>query len=398
MTLTITPTIKNNVLLTVNPAGCREAIQQQIEYVKARGPYQGPKKVLVIGASSGYGLASRISLAFGAGAASLGVSYDKGPTTAKKLGTAGWYNIIYFQEAASLTGQRHQTLIGDAFSAEMKQAVIDKIKSDFAGSIDLVVYSLASGKREMEDGTVYRSVIKAIGERVEGSTVDLANDQLIDVTVPAATAEEIVATKLVMGGGDWYDWLVALKDAGVLAPGAKTINYSYLGSPLTYPFYRDGTLGVAKDDLDDKRLLIQDLLESIQGEALVSVSKAIVSKASMVIPFFSVYCTALFDVMDRHDCHETAIMHKDRLFREMVYGQQREVDDQGRLRPDAWELAPSIQTETQQLVHELLTHGLNPDLKGYRLLKGEFLELNGFNSESTVELDLTLADLQQLHP
>ena len=311
--------IRGNVALGVNPLGCRQEVLNEIDYVKNKGTFAGPKKVLIIGASSSYGLATRISLAFGAGADTIGVSFEKGPKNERNLGTAGWYNNIAFREAAEKEGLIAKNFVQDAFSHESKQAVIAYIKNEFGGKVDLVVYSLASGRRTDPDtGETFTSAIKSLGEPVVGPNINMQNHAFYTETLEPATAEEIAGTVKVMGGEDWQLWMEALKEADVLADGVLTTNYSYLGTELNRPYYGGGTLGLAKADCDEKAKTINALLADINGKAQIVVATAVTTKASSVIPFFPVYCIGLYKVMTEKGTHETPIMHIDRIYRDMV--------------------------------------------------------------------------------
>ncbi|AMB99506.1 trans-2-enoyl-CoA reductase [Aerococcus urinaehominis] len=392
-------TMRGNVLMGVNPLGCKQEVYNQINYVKKNGSYQGPKKVLVLGASSSYGLATRISTAFGAGADTIGVSYEKGPKSERNLGTPGWYNNIAFKQAAEADGLIAKNIIGDAFTDELKQEVIDYIKEDFGGQVDLVVYSLATGRRtDPETGQVYTSAIKAIGQEVVGPDINLQKETFYQKTLAAASQEEIDETVKVMGGEDWLIWMKTLKEAGVLADGVKTVIYSYLGSDLNRAYYHDGTLGRAKADCDAKAGEINNLLADIDGQALVCVSTAVTTKASSVIPFFPVYCLALYKVMAEAGKHETPIMHKHRIYRDMIYGDQPLYDDEGRLRPDAWELDPDIQAKTTELVQQINEDNFNTDFTAYDLFMHEFYNLNGFDVAGYQEKNIEIDQLQALEP
>ncbi|XJS10840.1 bifunctional NADH-specific enoyl-ACP reductase/trans-2-enoyl-CoA reductase [Aerococcaceae bacterium WGS1372] len=279
--------MRGNVSIGVNPIGCKQEVHNQIQYVKEQGTYEGPKRVLIIGASSSYGLATRISLAFGAGADTIGVSFEKGPKSERNLGTAGWYNNIYFKQAAEAEGLVAKNFVQDAFSHQTKQDVIDYIKSEWDGKIDLVVYSLASSVRfDPDTGERFNSVIKSIGEEVVGPDVNIQKQEFYEQVLEPATEEEIADTVKVMGGEDWLLWIEALKDADVLDEGVLTVNYSYLGSKLNHPYYGGGTLGQAKADCDVKAGEINELLEDIHGKANIVVATAVTTKASSVIPFF----------------------------------------------------------------------------------------------------------------
>lgn len=389
--------MRGNVSFGVNPIGCKQDVLNQIDYVKEQGHYEGPKKVLIIGASSSYGLASRINLAFGAGADTIGVSFEKGPKSERNLGSAGWYNNIYFKQAAEKEGLIAKNFVQDAFSHQTKQDVIDYIKAEFGGKIDLVVYSLASGIRiNPETGERINSVIKSIGQNVVGPNVNIEKQEFYEQVLEPATEEEIADTVNVMGGEDWLFWMQALKEADVLADGVQTTNYSYLGSDLNKPYYGDGTLGRAKADCDEKAVHINDLLTDINGKATVIVATAVTTKASSVIPFFPVYCMGLYRVMADNGTHETPIMHIDRTFRDMVYGDKAEYDELGRLRPDSWELDPEVQAQTEALIKEINESNFNSDKTGYSMFMKEFMNLSGFDVDGYVEEAVTIDDLKAL--
>ena len=389
--------IRGNVALGVNPLGCKQEVLNQIEYVKNKGTYQAPKKVLIIGASSSYGLATRISLAFGAGADTIGVSFEKGPKNERNLGTAGWYNNIAFREAAEKEDLIAKNFVQDAFSHESKQEVIAYIKNEFGGKVDLVVYSLASGRRTDPDtGETYTSAIKSLGEPVVGPNINMQNHAFYTETLEPATAEEIAGTVKVMGGEDWQLWMEALKEADVLADGVLTTNYSYLGTELNRPYYGGGTLGLAKADCDEKAKTINGLLADINGKAQIVVATAVTTKASSVIPFFPVYCIGLYKVMTEKGTHETPIMHIDRIYRDMVYGENAEYDEAGRLRPDSWELDSDTQAKTKALIQQLNKENFNTDMAAYDLLYKEFSILSGFMVDNYVEQDVTIEELKAL--
>lgn len=389
--------IRGNVALGVNPIGCKQEVLNQIDYVKSKGTFKGPKKVLIIGGSSSYGLASRINLAFGAGADTIGISYEKAPRSKRSLGTPGWYNNIAFREAAEKEGLIAKNFVQDAFSHETKQEVIDYIKNEFGGKIDLVVYSLASGRRNDPDtGETYTSVIKAIDEPVVGPNIEIQTEEFYTQTLEPATEEEIENTVKVMGGEDWLLWMKALKEADVLEDGVLTTNYSYLGTELNHAYYGGGTLGRAKADCDIKAAEINELLTDINGKAQMVVATAVTTKASSVIPFFPIYCIALYKIMEEKGTHETPIMHIDRIYRDMVYGENPEYDDQGRLRPDSWELDSDTQARTKELIQKINEENFNTDMTAYDLFIKEFSNLNGFMVDGYEEEEVTLEELKEL--
>ncbi|MGO4937753.1 enoyl-ACP reductase FabV [Fundicoccus sp. Sow4_H7] len=386
--------LRGNVSFGVNPIGCKQEVLNQINYVKEQGNYEGPKKVLILGASSSYGLATRISLAFGAKADTIGVSFEKGPKSERNLGTAGWYNNIYFKQFAEAEGLVAKNFVGDAFSHEMKQEVIDYIKEEFGGKVDLVVYSLASGVRvDPDTGERYNSVIKSIGQTVVGPHIDISKNEFQEHTLDPATEEEIADTVKVMGGEDWQIWMEALKEADVLADNVLTVNYSYLGSDLNRPYYGDGTLGRAKADCEVKADNINELLADINGKATIVVATAVTTKASSVIPFFPVYCLGLYRIMEDKGTHETPIMHQDRIYRDMLYGNNPEYDDKGRLRPDNWELDPEVQKATEELILTINQDNFASDKTGYDTFMKEFNNLSGFDVDNYQAEEVTLEEL-----
>ncbi len=341
----IEPKIRGFICTTSHPVGCEENVRRQIAYVKEQGKTEGPKKVLVIGASAGYGLSSRIEAAFGCGAATIGVIFDK-PASGKRTGTAGWYNTAAFEKCAAENGLYAKTINGDAFSKEVKEETIALIRKDL-GQVDMVVYSLAAPRRAMEDGTVYSSVLKTTGEAYTNKTIDLKTRTISDVTIEPATEEEIHNTVKVMGGEDWEDWIRALRSAGVLAQGAITLAYSYIGPQLTHPMYYDGSIGAAKQHLYEtaRRLTASDL----DVRAYVSVNKALVTQSSAAIPIVPLYISILYKIMKKAGTHEGCIQQMERLFREKLFGSPGPVVDENQLiRMDDWEMREEIQREVAQ--------------------------------------------------
>jgi enoyl-[acyl-carrier protein] reductase/trans-2-enoyl-CoA reductase (NAD+) len=372
----IHPQIQGCVARNCHPMGCRAAVLQQIEQVRAAGPFNGPKRVLVLGASSGFGLASRIALTFGAGADTLGVSFERGPSD-KGLGSAGWYNNIWFRQAAEQAGRIAVNLIGDAFSDTMRQQDIDVIRQQL-GQVDLVVYSLASGVRVMPDGTQVRSVLKTTGQPLQGWGLDLEHDALVQQSLVPATPEEIRDTVTVMGGEDWQRWMQALQQADCLAPGARTVAYSYIGPESTYPLYRDGTIGYAKEHLHATAETINLQLAGIGGHAWVSVCKALVTKASVFIPVLPVYLGLLMGVMKERGVHEGCIEQMQRLFADKMYGPRGVVADGNRLiRMDDHELEPAVQAAVSALWPKVTPENFRT-LGDFAGLRQEFMQLNGF--------------------
>ena len=373
----IKPRVRGFMCVTTHPTGCEANVKSQIDYVKANGVIDnGPKKVLVIGASTGYGLASRITAAFGSGAATLGLFFEK-EGTERKPGTAGWYNSAGFHKYAEAEGLYAKSINGDAFSDEIKQKTIETIKADL-GQVDLVVYSLASPVRQHpKTGELHRSTLKPIGKDVVQRAADTDKGILKDVAVTAASQEEIDNTVAVMGGEDWQMWIDALDQAGVLADGAKTTAYTYIGEKVTWDIYWHGTIGQAKQDLDKRVINLRDKLAARGGDARVSVLKAVVTQASSAIPVMPLYLGLLFKVMKEDGSHQGCIEQIDLLFRESLYGNSPQLDDEGRLRADYLELRPEIQEKVEQLWDNINDDNLFElsDMAGY---KHEFLKLFGF--------------------
>jgi enoyl-[acyl-carrier protein] reductase/trans-2-enoyl-CoA reductase (NAD+) len=390
----IQPKVRGFICTNAHPKGCAANVKQQIDYIKQQGVIaNGPKRVLVIGASTGYGLASRITAAFGCGAKTLGIFFEKEPD-AKRTGTAGWYNSAAFYQYATAAGLYAKQINGDAFSDEIKQKTIDTIKADM-GQVDLVVYSLASPRRQHpKTGVVHNSVLKPIGQAVTQRGVNTDKQIVEEVTLPQATEEEITNTVAVMGGEDWQMWIDALLAAGVLSDGAQTTAYTYLGEKLTWDIYWNGTIGAAKKDLDRSRALIDSKLAVIHGKSYVSVLKALVTQASAAIPIMPLYLSLLYKIMKEKGGHEGCIEQINRLFREALYNPARQLDAEGRLRVDDKELRPEIQDAVAELWSVVDTENLYEltDFQGY---KDEFLKLFGFGFAS-VNYDEDLSAVVEL--
>ena len=373
----IKPRVRGFLCVTSHPAGCDANIKRQIDYVKSQGPIaEGPKRVLVIGASTGYGLSSRITAAFGCGADTLGIFFEKEGTQAKPA-TAGWYNSAAFHNYAQADGLYAKSINGDAFSNAVKQKAIDTIKADM-GQIDLVVYSLASPRRQHPvTGVVHNSTLKPIGGDAVQKGVNTDKEEVQDFHLEQATQDEIDNTVAVMGGEDWQMWIDALDDAGVLADGAKTTAYTYIGEKLTWDIYWHGTIGAAKKDLDKRVVAIRARMAAKGGDARVSVLKAVVTQASAAIPAMPIYLALLFKVMKEQGTHEGCIEQIDGLFRDSLYSTQPYLDEEGRLRADGQELDPAIQDAVAKLWQGVNTETLRQlsDFEGY---KREFLQLFGF--------------------
>jgi enoyl-[acyl-carrier protein] reductase / trans-2-enoyl-CoA reductase (NAD+) len=392
--------ITGNVSRSAHPIGCKQAVLEQINYVKTQGEFEGPKKVLILGASSSYGLASRIALAFGCHADTIGVSFERGIFSEEKLATAGWWNNIFFKQEAEKQGLIAKNFIADAFTDETRDAVIRYIKEEFGGKIDLLIYSLAAPRRkDPATGDVYSSVIKPIDETFRGLNINLETGELFDQQIEPATEDEINQTVKVMGGEDWELWVRALHQEDVMAEGFKTTLYSYIGPEVTQPIYGKGTLGCAKRHAEDTSEKLNTFLQDVvNGECIVSSSKAVTTKASAVIPTFPLYASALYKVMVEKGLHETPIMHKVRFFRDMLYGSKREIDEVGRLRPDNWEMSDDVQSEVKTIMDQITQENFK-DLTAFDLFREEFLQINGFNVDGVdYEIDLDLEELKQLQP
>ncbi|BDB57281.1 enoyl-ACP reductase FabV [Flavobacterium ammonificans] len=373
----IEPRMRGFICLTAHPAGCEQNVKNQIAYVQSKGAIDGPRRVLVIGASTGFGLASRITSAFGSNAATLGVFFEKAPSEGKTA-SPGWYNSAAFEKEATKAGLYAKSINGDAFSNEVKQQAIDVIKADM-GQIDLVIYSLASPVRmHPSTGVLHRSTLKPIGGTFTNKTVDFHTGNVTQVSIEPAVQEDIDNTVVVMGGEDWAMWMDALKGANVLAEGATTVAYSYIGPEVTEAVYRKGTIGRAKDHLEATAFEITKDLASLNGKAYVSVNKALVTQASSAIPVIPLYISLLYKIMKAEGIHEGCIEQIQRLYQQRLYsGQAVPTDDQGRIRIDDWEMREDVQARVAALWKESTTESLPEigDLAGY---KQDFLNLFGF--------------------
>jgi enoyl-[acyl-carrier protein] reductase/trans-2-enoyl-CoA reductase (NAD+) len=386
--------IINNICLNSHPVGCSADVARQIAYVQSQGKVNnGPKNVLVIGSSTGYGLATRIEAAFGSGAKTIGVAFEKAGSE-KGPGTAGFYNTIAFDKAAAAAGLFSQSFNGDAFSNEVKAQVVAAIK-EHLGQVDLVIYSLASPVRtDPKTGIMHRSVLKPLGQDFTAKSVDPFKGEIKVSTVTPATEDELAATVKVMGGEDWELWIDTLENEGLLAPGAVTVAYSYIGPQVTYPFYRSGTIGKAKEHLEaTSHTLSARLKKSVGGSAYVSVNKALVTRASAVIPAVSLYISLLYKIMKKAGTHEGCIEQIARLFRERLYaGKAVPVDAEGLIRIDDWEMDPKVQKQIDDLWDQVTPETLKSlcDLEGF---EQDFLQLNGFaipgvNYDTDVDTDV----------
>ncbi len=397
----IKPRIRGFICITAHPAGCKANVKKQIEYVTQQGEIaSGPKKVLVIGASTGYGLAARISAAFGCGADTLGVFFERAGEE-NKTATAGWYNSAAFEEFAEEKGLYAKSINGDAYSDAVKQKTIEMIKQDL-GQVDLVVYSLAAPRRtHPTTGEVFNSTLKPIGKPLVTRGLNTDKETINDVSLEPASQEEIEGTVAVMGGEDWQMWIDALMEAGVLADGAKTTAFTYLGEQITHDIYWNGSIGEAKKDLDKRVLSIRDKLAAHgNGDARVSVLKAVVTQASSAIPVMPLYLSLLFKVMKEKGTHEGCIEQVYGLFKDSLYSASPILDDTGRLRADYKELQPEVQDEVSALWPTVTDENLNQltDFVGY---KTEFMHLFGFgldgvDYEADVNPDVKINNLVQM--
>ncbi len=387
----IEPRMRGFICLTAHPKGCEQNVINQINYVKSKGAINGPKRVLVIGASTGFGLASRISSAFGSGASTIGVFFEK-PAAPGKTASPGFYNAAAFEKQAIAEGLYAKSINGDAFSDEIKTKTIDLIKNDL-GQVDLVIYSLASPVRtNPRTGITHRSVLKPIGQTFSNKTVDFHTGNVTEISIDPCNQEDIDNTVAVMGGDDWMMWMEAMKEAGVLADNAMTVAYSYIGPKLTEPVYRKGTIGRAKDHLEATAFEITKALEGINGKAYVSVNKALVTQASSAIPVIPLYISLLYKVMKAEGIHEGCIEQMQRLFADRLFnGGEIPVDEKGRIRVDDWEMREDIQAKVDELWEKATTENLPSigDLQGY---SDDFYNLFGFKIDG---VDYT-ADVNEL--
>ncbi|EPR3585351.1 enoyl-ACP reductase FabV [Vibrio alginolyticus] len=397
----IEPLIQGVVARSAHPKGCHASIKEQIEYVK-RAPQikKGPKRVLIIGASSGFGLAARIALTFGgANADTIGVSFERGPSE-KGVGSAGWYNNVFFKKEANQAGRTAINIVGDAFSGSVRNQVIEAIETYFEGEVDLVIYSLATGVRpKPESDEFWRSVIKPIGEPVTGASIMLENDKWIETTLTPSTEEEANATIKVMGGEDWESWIDTLINNDSIANGCKTIAFSYMGPDITHPIYLDGTLGRAKIDLHQTSHSLNLKLANFDGGAYATVCKALVTKASVFIPALSPYLLALYRVMKEKGTHERCIEQMQRLFTTKLYDQEKvPVDGERLIRIDDLELEPQVQQEVHALLEQMNADNFK-EIGDYKGFKDEFMKLNGFNFEDVdYSQDISIESLMSLKP
>lgn len=377
----VEPKVKGFLCITAHPEGCAANVREQIEYVKSKGAIKDScKSVLVIGSSTGYGLASRIVSAFGCGAATIGVFFERPADTVRgRPASAGWYNTAEFTKQAQAANLYAANINGDAFSSEIKKQAIEAIKKSPMGKVDLVVYSLAAPRRtDPATGEVYKSVLKTVGQERKDKSLDTDKGEVVEVSVPVANEREIFETVKVMGGDDWELWIKALDEAGVLAEGCTSLAYSYIGPELTYPIYRSGTIGMAKKDLEKAAERIDAILKLHRGKAFVSINKALVTQASSAIPVVPLYVSILYKVMKEKGIHEDCIRQIQRLFATQLYNDNfLDFDDAGRVRIDNLELRDDVQKEVFEIWPKVNTQNLNEltDFAGY---KSEFMKLFGF--------------------
>ena len=401
----IKPMIRSNICINAHPVGCARDTEHQIDYAIAQKAKRGiktardggyaPKNVLVLGCSTGYGLASRIVAAFEYGADTIGVSFEKEATTTKG-GTPGWYNNKAFDRAAEKAGLKTATFNMDAYSDECRKTVIDEAKK-WGIKFDLVVYSLASPVRTDPDTQVlYRSVIKPVGKPYGGPSLDMMTEKFSTMEAQPAEGDDIANTVKVMGGEDWERWIKQLGDADILAEGARTVAYSYIGPKYSHPIYRDGTIGAAKKDLEARAKTIDAQLKKIGGAAFVSVNKGLITRSSSVIPVITMYLGCLFFVQKKHGTHEGCKEQIERLFAERLYTADKKVpvDEEGRIRIDDWELDPAIQTEIDGHMASVNEENIRDhiDIDGIRK---DFLNINGFAVDG-VDYEKDVSDMTSI--
>ncbi|MFZ4774416.1 MAG: enoyl-ACP reductase FabV [Terrimicrobiaceae bacterium] len=373
----VVPKIRGFICTTAHPEGCAKHVAGQIAVVKSRGPIaDGPKKVLVIGSSTGYGLSSRIAAAFGSNAATIGVFFER-PSEGDRTATAGWYNSAAFENEAKAAGLYARSFNGDAYSDAMKAEVIEAIKADL-GQVDCVVYSLASPRRvHPKTGEIFKSVLKPIGQTYTNKNLNTTTGVVNEISIEPADENDIAQTVAVMGGEDWEMWIDALLEAGVLADGVKTVSYSYIGPEVTWPIYKNGTIGRAKEDLERVQRELDAKLSLLDGKAWVSVNKALVTQASSAIPVVPLYISLLYKAMKDAGTHEDCIEQMDRLFRDRLSSGNPQPDEAGRIRLDDWEMAPAIQDLVGQRWDEVNTENF-PALGDFEGYQSSFLRLFGF--------------------
>ena len=373
----VEPKVKGFICTTAHPAGCKESVRRQIAYCKEKGMVEGPKKVLVIGSSTGYGLASRIAVTYGYGADTIGVAFER-ESNGRRTATAGWYNTKAFEEFAKEDGYYAKSFNGDGFSEEMKNQVIETIRKDFR-KVDMVVYSMAAPRRTMPDGTTVSSVLKTVGKELTNKTIDLRNNEIKDVTVPVANEEEIENTVKVMGGEDWEAWIQALVDADVLSDNAVTLAYSYIGPELTHAIYKEGSIGQAKKHLFETSKKLTKEFEAKGLKAYISVNKALVTQSSAAIPIVPLYISLLYKIMKKEGLHEGCIEQMNRLFIDKLPA--KETDAEGYIRLDDWEMEDKVQNEITKLWDLVTTENIGElgDIEGYW---EDFYHMFGFHYDN----------------
>ncbi|MFM9017096.1 MAG: enoyl-ACP reductase FabV [Verrucomicrobiota bacterium] len=394
----VKPRVRGFICLTAHPEGCAAQLRSQIAHVRSRKPLKdGPKSVLVIGSSTGYGLASRVAAAFGSGAGTVGVFFER-DGEGDKTGSPGWYNTAAFHAEARKAGLKAVSINGDAFSADIKARAIEAVKTKMpGGKVDLVVYSLASPRRTAPDGATYKSVLKPVGAPFKAKNLDTDRQVVNEVTLEPAAGDDVLQTVKVMGGEDWELWMEALESAGALAEGCQTVAYSYIGPEVTWPIYRDGTIGKAKEDLDRAAAKIDAQMKLRRGRAFVSINKAVVTQASSAIPVVPLYISILFKVMKAKGTHEGCIEQIQRLFEKQMYnGNALDFDDKGRVRIDDWEMAEDVQREVFRIWPDVTTETLGAlaDFAGYQK---DFLGNFGFGCagvdyEAPTEVERPITD------
>lgn len=385
----VEPKVREFICTTAHPVGCQENVNRQISYIKSKSFPEGPKKALIIGASTGYGLASRICAAFGCHAATIGIMFEK-PSNGKRTATPGWYNTAAFEKAAAADGLYAKSINGDAFSLDVKEKAIDLIRRDL-GQVDLVIYSLAAPRRTTADGTTYASSLKTTNSVFTEKSLDLKNNEISQKSVQPCTPEELEGTIKVMGGEDWMDWIRALSSAGVLAKDAITISYSYIGPELTYPIYFDGTIGQAKRHLTKTAKEISDTFPDVK--AYISVNKALVTQASSAIPIVPLYFAILYKVMKEQGTHEGCIEQIARLFCDKLLRDEIPFDSEGRIRMDDYELQESVQTKVMEIWEQISSENVTSlsDIDGYW---EDFYHMFGFhfdNVDYTQDVDIEVS-------
>ncbi len=395
----IKPKIRGFICTAAHPQGCFKAVEEQVNYIKSQKPFIGPKNVLVIGASTGYGLASRIAATFGGGANTIGVFFEK-PAAGKRTASAGWYNTAAFETLAQQAGYYAKSINGDAFSDDIKQQTIELIRQDLK-QIDLVVYSLASPRRtDPKTGETYTSVLKTVDQTYVNKTVDPLTGDVKEVTIEPGDQADIDNTVAVMGGADWQLWIDALQQAGVLAEGATTVAYSYIGPELTYPVYKNGTIGKAKDHLYETAKNLAQQLQPLKGRALVSINKAVVTQSSAAIPVVPLYISILFKIMKTQGSHEGCIEQMYRMFHDNIYTDKpKNIDPDGHIRVDNYEMQADIQQKVIDVWQQVNANNIDAlaDLSGYRQ---DFYRLFGFdfpniNYDSDVDPNVAIPSIKE---